>query len=371
MIQGGAHPAHHLSVYQSASHVTFTGTHYLYVDDGGPGANGGPDSIEVFEITRAGATHLQNFLTGAVQVSWLPGSNDLAYSKRYDCLILAAWNRSIESFTVSATTHLVTGLVSQLADPNGGNPVDVHINAAGTIAYMADATAKLSSWGIGEDCTLTYLSTSTGGSGSEGYGNLALAGATRLVSADTKNATIDTYKLTSTGGITLLKKVPSQFSRPLGITVTDGRLFTGKISASPATAQGGKYSPSGAITYFNGSPASDPGGFEGIPVLFDDEHHTLIEGNVISSRLSNFSVSGTPTTMAFTSATSLAKPGWVEDLTRLQSTLFVNGVFSADIEACSLGVGGASGCISFATLTNTGGLSNGLVVARDETPDNL
>jgi len=97
-------------------------------------------------------------------------------------------------------------------------------------------------------------------------------------------------------------------------------------------------------------------------VLFDATNHTLVEGNVVSSRLSNFSVSGTPTTMAFMSATSLAKSGFVDDLTQLQSTLFVNGVFSADIEACNLGTGGASSCASFATLTKTGGLSNGLAV---------
>jgi hypothetical protein len=364
LIQGsGLDPARHLTVDSRAIHANFTGTHYLYVDDGGPGASGGPDSIEVFKITSAGSTRIQNFLTGAVQVSWFPGSNSLAYSKLHNCLILAAWNGFMESFRVSPVTHLVTTAVSHIPDPHGGNPEDVHINALETTAYMADATAKLSSWRIAVDCALTYLSTSTGGSGSEGYGNLALTRSTRLVSADTKNATIDTYALTATGGITLLKKAASQVSRPAGITVTGGKLFTGKADTGPATAQGGKYSAgTGAIAYFKGSPASDPGGFEGIPVLFDAANHTLVEGNVVSSRLSNFSVSGTPTTMAFASATSLAKSGFVDDLTKLQSTLFVNGVTSADIEACRLGAGGASGCASFATLTNKGGLSNGLAV---------
>ena len=42
---------------------------------------------------------------------------------------------------------------------------------------------------------------------------------------------------------------------------------------------------------------------------------------------------------------------------QLGSTLFVNMIVNGDIEACSLGVTGATNCKSVAVLTNTTGFS--------------
>lgn len=351
----------------AASVATFTGTHYLYADEGNGPWDSKPDNIEVFSITSSGSSHQQTKATGANQTIGLYGSNTLAIapqnSKHGDCLLLADYAGFVDSFSILAN-HRVSSEVSHLADPiSGGTPGDVHVSTSGNLAYVADVTSSLSSWHIGAGCVLTAASTVSAGGG-KGYYNLAPVNATRLVAPDENNSTIDTFSLTSTGGMTLLNSVQSQVPFAGGVTVSSGGVFTGStVAGPPSYAEAGQYVPStGAVTFINGSPASDPTGHVGAAVLFDPTNRYLIEGNAESGTLANYSVLGSPPTLAFTSETPLAVAGGFPDqLTVLGATLIVNGRLNGDIEACQLTSGGASGCTTLVTLVNTG-KSNGLII---------
>src|SRR6202043_1742015 len=98
-------------------------------------------------------------------------------------------------------------------------------------------------------------------------------------------------------------------------------------------------------------------GYNGAAVFFDSKDSFLIQGEQFSGTLASYSVlAGTPGTVgsiSFKSETPLAvTSNFPSTFAHLGSTLFVDGEYNGDIEACHMSPGGASGCATVAVLTN-------------------
>ena len=341
----------HLTV--SALDTSSSGTHYLYVDDGTA-----PDSIDVYK-TGATLTHVGNYPTDGINASTYFGSSIFAAIP--GCMVYGNGNGFVDSYPLNTNGSLGTQ-VSHIAI--SGMPSDVHIKKGTHTAYVNVPNGEIASYNIGSGCTLTFDSSVS--TASNFFANFAIAGKV-LVTTDLNSGVIATYTLGTGGSITALNSVASQISTPDSLAVQklpngSFHVYTGQATGSAPQAQGGKLNSStGAITFLNGSPASDPGGSNGAAVTFDTTHHFLIQGEQLSDTLANYSViSGT---LSFTSQTSMAvgneEPRYFE---QLNSTLFVSMTYNGDVEACTLTSTGATGCKTVATLTNTFGDQAGMAL---------
>ena len=360
----------HSTVHLKASHVVFSGgsTRYLYVDDGTS-----PDSIDVYAISTT-LTHVGNFPNNASRTIAYYGATTIdvtpANSTHGACLLLVDNNGFVDSFTIVSGGGLGS-MVSQISD--GGSPTDVHISKTGNLAYVINPSFDLESYSIGSGCTLTALHTVS--TPSQLYLTLAIVGGNRMVLPDLNSGNIDKYVLGSDGSITFLKSQAGQIAAPDSITeqnvVTNlgvvTNIFTGQATFNPPQAQAFQYSKNGTLVSLIGSPSSDPTGSNGAAVTFDDKDSLLIQGEQASDTLGVYTVTagvpGTPGTISFKEQTPMAVGGESPlYFAQLHSTLFVDMTFNGDVEACTMSAAGVSGCATVATLTNTSGVSSGIVI---------
>ncbi len=193
------------------------------------------------------------------------------------CLVYTDFeNGFVDSFPILTTGGLGTE-VSHLAI--GSFPVDAHISQNGKLVYVDSLVtlgppSLLSSYKLGAGCVLTPLSSFT--ATSNFYVSLALLNPTRLLTADVDTGSLDTYALTPSGGISLLNSVPGQFttfpSQVASLRTRNGQheVFTGRFGLPQA--QGGLESlATGAITFLNGSPVSDPSGSNAASIYADED----------------------------------------------------------------------------------------------------
>ncbi len=286
-----------------------------------------------------------------------------------DCLILLDTNGMappgyVDSFIINPDGSL-SPEISHLQVAGGGVPSDVHV--VGDIVYVTSPGVDLESYQVGAGCVLTFLAmTST----SQFYINFALVGSTELVAPDVNTGNIDTYTLGSGGAITYLASAAGQVSIPDGVAVQTvnqvNNVFTGTANGGTATVQGGQLDPaSGALAFLQGSPASDSQGTNGISLAFANKDNLLIEGETLSASLGVYRVKpgvpGTPGSISFLMQTRLAQSGSVpQAFGQSGKSLFVDGGYNGDVEACTLSGKGVSGCITVVVLTNPGGYSSGV-----------
>lgn len=341
----------HLTV--SALDTSSNGTHYLYVDDGT-----NPDSIDVYK-TGATLTHVGNFPTDGINASTYYGSSIFAVTT--GCLVYGNGNGFVDSYPINADGSL-GAQVSHIAI--SGVPSDVHIKKGTHTAYVNVPSGEIASYNIGSGCTLTFDSSVT--TSSTFIVNFGIAGKV-LLAPDLNTGDLITYTLGTGGVITPLNAVTGQISASDAVAVQklphgSFHVYTGQAVGGPPQAQGGKLNSStGAITFLNGSPASDPNGSDGAAVTFVMRHHFLIQGEQISDTLANYSVvSGT---LSFKSETPMAVSNEAPRyFAKLGSTLFVSMTYNGDVEACTITSTGATGCKTVATLTNTGGDQAGIAL---------
>lgn len=368
------HPAVNRATYAVPRHSTVhisptvlnmsgSGTHYIYVDDGTC-----PDSIDVYQ-TGTTLTHVGNYPNDACTTIAYFGASSLAVAKANsnhgNCLVLGDPSGFVDSFSINSDGSL-SSEVSHLATASGGFPSNVGVALNGT-AYETNPGYDLESYSVGSGCALTFLQSTP--ATSQLYVSVTLIGNT-LATADLNSGNIDSYHLGAGGAITEISSVVGQIGSPDSIAYEDipfhhqtlYRLFTGQATFSPPQAQGSRYQKvPGKVTFLGGSPASDPNGSNGAAVTVDESTKVLIQGEQFSSTLANYNVKGPA--MSFMSETPMAFFGSAPSLfAQISTTLFVDGVYSGDIEACTLGSGGASGCASVAVLTNNAGVSDGLAV---------
>lgn len=343
----------------------------LYVDDGACA-----DAIDVYTIHASGLVFVGAFPTGGgCAPSRFFGSQDLDVTPANDihgrCLVYAdLGNGFVDSFPIVAGGGLGV-LVSQL--PNSGAD-DVHIAHNGRLVYVNSPGSQLASYALGPGCTLTALATLPV---TNFYISVALINATRLVTVDSNTGTIDTFALTSSGGISLLNSVPGQIASPDSVAVLTrtakdhdpSDVFTGQATGSPPQAQGAREKLStGALTFLGGSPASDPAGSNGAAVFADDDHLLLVQGEQLSNSLAVYKIGlGHPGSMAFLEETPLSPTGGLlpSAFARVDNTLFVETLFGGDVEACLItSSSGVSGCATAAVLPDTTGSMGGIVLLR-------
>ncbi|MHB8599724.1 MAG: lactonase family protein [Ktedonobacteraceae bacterium] len=341
----------HLKV--SALDTSSSGTHYLYVDDGT-----NPDSIDVYK-TGATLTHVGNYPTGGSVSSASFGATNIAVTT--GCLVYGDGNDFVDSFPINANGSLGTQ-VSHLAV--GGTPTDIHIKKGTSTAYVNVESSEIASYSIGSGCTLTFDSSVT--TSSYFFLNFGIAGKV-LLAPDLNTGALVTYTLGTGGSITALNSVAGQISASDSVAVQklpNGtfHVYTGQAIFGAPQAQGGKLNSStGAITFLNGSPATDPSGSNGASVTFDKTHHILIQGEQFTSTLANYTVA--KGTLAFLNETHMAVSGEEpSDFAQLGPTLFVDMVLNGDVEACTLTSTGATGCKTVATLTTTSGVEAGMAL---------
>ena len=339
------------------------GTHYLYVDDGTC-----PDSIDVYQ-TGTTLTHVGNYPNdGCTSIAYY-GASSLAVAKgnssHGNCLTYADSSGFVDSFVINSDGSLGAE-VSHLATHSGGFPSNIGVALNGTV-YETNPGYDLESYSLGSGCALTYLQSTT--ASSQLYISVTLIGNT-LAAADSNSGNIDSYHLGAGGAMTEINSVAGQIAFPDTVAYEDipyhgqtlYRLFTGQATANPPQVQGSRYQKvPGKVTFLGGSPATDPSGSNGAAVTVDETTKVLIQGEQYTSTLANYNVKGP--SMSFMTETPMAVFGAAPSIfVQLSTTLFVDTVFNGDLEACTLGSGGASGCMSVAVLTSTGGVSAGLAI---------
>ena len=351
----------------TTSATSVGGDPFLYVDDGSRF-----DLIDVFQVSTTSITFVGAFPTGGSFSSGFFGTQDIAVTPANGihttpCLVyIDNSNGFVDSFLINANGSL-GARVSRLFN---FNPIDVHISQDGTLVYVnsltSPNTSRLTPYSLGAGCALTALpSLST----THFYVSFALASLTRLVTVDSNTGTIDTYALTSSGGISLLNSVPGQISfQPDSVAVqtTGGSdVFTGQATFNSPRAQGGNETlSSGAISFLSGSPARDPDPFnsDGAAVLVDSTDSLLVQGEQGSASLVVYSF--TASSMALKQNDIFLDFQFAEptSFARLSNTLFVNGGVGGDVEACSISSSGVSGCRTVAVLSDSSGFAGGSVI---------
>jgi hypothetical protein len=331
--------------------------HFLYVDDGSC-----YDSIDVYRITSTGLVHVGNYPTGGCQNGLGYGTQTIAASpatkSHGPCLAyIENGGGFVDSFPINADGSL-GAQVSHLADRLAS---DLHLSPTDQIVYVDSnplTATTFTSYSLGAGCVLTELvSLPT----TSNYFTFTLINAKRLVASDvctgSAPCTIDTYALTSTGGISLLNSVPGQLNFTdvmAALTTHSGTdVFTDQLGASHA--QGGQENlKTGAITFLSGSPAIDPSGNDGQALLGDADHLLLVQGEQFSGSLGVYKITpGQPGSMAFLQHVPLAVASDDPfDFARLDTTLFVNGGYNSDVEACLISSEGVSGCATVAIPTD-------------------
>lgn len=333
----------HLAV--SALNIASTVTHYLYVDDGT-----NPDSIDVFKIGTK-LTHVGNYPTGGYVNEVIFGATNLAVTT--GCLVYGDGIGFVDSYPINANGSLGTQ-ISHIA--TSGAPSDIHIKKNTGTVYVNIPDTEIASYGISSGCTLTAESSVP----TYGYNFFTFGIADDvLLAPDTNSSTLATYTLGSGGTITALSTVTGQYANPNSVAIEKSNstfhVFTGKATLNIPQVQGGILNTStGAITFMNGSPASDFNGADGASVTFDTMHHILIQGEQESSTLANYSTANG--TLRFLNETHMAVSGEAPtNFAQLNTTLFVSmAPFIGNVEACTLTSYGATRCMSVARLTNKG-----------------
>ncbi len=263
----------------------------------------------------------------------------------------------VDSFVINSNGSL-SSEVSHVQVAGGGDPSEVHV--AGDIAYVSNPSNDFESYAVGAGCSLSFLAKSAVNNDNV---NFALLGSKELVAPSFNGNAIDVYKLGSGGSITFLASTPSQVSNPDGAAVLKANVFTGAFT-NPAEAEAGRLNKkSGNVTYFSGSPATDPSGIYGVFELVDKADGLLIQGQFSSSSLGVYKITtGKSGSLSFFQHTSLVNGDFPQDLVQLRKTLFLNGAFNGDIEACTVSNTGVSGCASVAHMTSSNTLASGLVI---------
>lgn len=350
-------------------HISNSGTHYLYVDDGTC-----PDSIDAFKVSST-LTYIGNYPTGGcLQFGDVYGASAIVVAKPNSahgpCLIYGAALSNdkgfIASFPIDSDGSLGTE-ISRIYTKSGYQPGNVVATQDGKFAYEATPGADIESYSIGTGCSLTYDQSMSLVYGY--YVGMALIG-NDLVSPNSNSNNISTYTLGPDGSMSLLSSQNGQFASPWGITFQTYqklhkmhyRVFTGQDYRGAPHVQGGNFAPkTGAITFLQGSPATDPKGQEGSAVFFDNAHGFLIQGEQNSGTLANYRVNASG--MAFVSEVPLAIPNeYPAFFVKLGTTLFVDPQLNGDLEACTLTAQGANACKTVARLRYSYGYSSGLAL---------
>lgn len=341
----------HLKV--SALDTSSSGTHYLYVDDGT-----NPDSIDVYKTGKT-LTHVGNYPTGGAVSTAYFGASIIAVTP--GCLIYGDGNGFVDSFPINTDGSLGTQ-VSHIAV--SGVPSDIHIKKGTSTVYVNIPGNEIASFGLGSGCTLT--SESSVATSSYFMVNFGIAGKV-LLAPDLNTTSLVSYSLGTGGSITALNTVSGQVQGPDGVAVQKMpsgafHVFTGQAIFGPPAAQAGKLNSStGAITFMNGSPATDPNGNNGAGVTFNTTNHILIQGEQFSGTLANYTV--VKGTISFVSETTMAVSGESpSNFAQLNAKLFVSMIYNGDVEACTLTSSGATGCKTVATLTSTSGVQAGMAL---------
>jgi len=360
---------HHNSAMTSATSVS--GDPFLYVDDGSF-----VDLIDVFQVSTTSISFVGAFPTGGSFSSGFFGTQDIDVTPANGihtapCLVyIDNSNGFVNSFLIN-TNGSLGARVSHL--PNV-NPIDVHISQDGKLVYVnsltSSNTARLASYSLGAGCVLTALTTL---STTHFYVSFALASLTDLVTVDSNSNihTIDTYALTPSGGISLLKSVTGQISfQPDSVAVqtTGGSdVFTGQATFNPSLAQGGNENLStGDISFLSGSPKRDPDFFnsDGAAVFVDNSDKLLVQGEQGSATLVLYSF--TASSMALKENDIFLDFQFAEptSFAQLGNILFVNGGVGGDVEACPISSSGIPrfGCRTVAVLSDSSGFAGGSVI---------
>ncbi|MEO8973939.1 MAG: hypothetical protein ABI406_20315 [Ktedonobacteraceae bacterium] len=362
------HPTVHIST--STLDTSQSGTHYLYVDDGIC-----PDSIDVYKTGGSTLVHVGNYpndgCTGAIYF----GATTLAVaptnSNHGNCLIFADTAGFVDSFPINSDGSLGAEM-SHLQD-YAQQPLSAVSIADNGIAYVSAPQHDLESYSIGAGCTLTFLhATNTNSAGDiPFYASITPIG-NDLVGAESSGGvgSIDTFRTDSSGDIIPLNVVKGQTTAAASVVyeaipankVLQYRVFVGFANPGAPSIEGGQYNiATGGITFMNGSPSFDPRGNNGGSLFMDKDMRVVIQSQENSHTLGNYTVRGP--TMSFIRETQMAVSGeYPNNFIQLSSTLFVNMIVNGDIEACSLGISGATNCQSVAVLTNTTGFSPGMAL---------
>ncbi|MDQ2905369.1 MAG: hypothetical protein ABI456_04155 [Ktedonobacteraceae bacterium] len=360
----------HIAVSRQQGQIDLKGTNFLYVEDGTC-----TDAIDVYKIGNP-LTFVGNFPNDGCRSFAYYGTQSIAIAEpnhtHGPCLVYGDQNGFVDSFPIDPSTG---ALGSEASHISSAAPADVHIAENGRIAYVSSPGIDLESYSLGAGCVLTSLVTVPT---SELYISFALASSTRLVTTDQNTGTIDTWKLSTNGGMSIVRSVASQIAQPDAIAIQSiytrsglvTNVFTGQATFNPPQAQGGQYTmSSGALKFLHGSPAVDPNpaASDGAAITFDSTHNLLIQGEQVSGMLGVYSVTtgkpGKPGSMAFMKETPLAVGGESPTaFVQRGSTLFVDGLYNGDIEACSLKTSGVTACTTVAVLTYATGSSQGIAI---------
>jgi hypothetical protein len=324
-----------------------TGSHFLYVDDGGPTSN----RISGYQITRQGLvpTPGSPYPTGGDTDGFMAnGFNQIATSAiNGSCLFhtedqFGTLQGQVESFSVNPATGALTE-VSIIKLPGWSAPGgDVHVSADGKYVYVAQwaqlgGAYYLNALTVGSGCALTLV-THILSAGS--FFSIALVGRDGLLGVDTYGGKLDMYRISNGTQLTLASSTPSQIALPLGAAAGRVRRQTdvfssGGLTISASEAEAHTVNGQGLLGDVPGSPATDSSGIGGEWVWFDPVHQQVIVSEEYSNTPGIFGAKGGALTFLSQAPVVGTGPG---PATQLGTVLFVD---SSGVNACILAVGSA------------------------------
>lgn len=329
---------------------------YIYAEDGTC-----PDGIDVYSVTGTGVSHVENVSVGCSDGQYF-GEHQLAVATTpADCLLLNDENGDVYSFAIDSSTGLIPATPTSTA-VTGGTPGDLLVS--GSTVYTADTgDHRIDVLTLGSGCSLTVDSVNS--TGTEYDTDIALAGAHTIVSDDYTSGDYVAYTLQSNGTLVETAKTPGQLAAPAGTAAqqigSKTLVFTGEEATNPPSTQGATFDGA-TFTPLVGSPATstDPTSSGGYFVSLSSPNHLLLQGDVLSSQVGWFTVTGGG--LSYVGDTPLAQTGeQPANFTVAGNDLLVPEILSGDVEACGLSTHGVSHCRVILATTGAGSGNAGSV----------
>ncbi len=330
------------------------GTHYVYGWDGTC-----PDGIDVYQATGTGLSFVQNVSGFGCSGGTFFGAHHLAVVRTpANCLIFDDGDGNVYSFTIDASNGTLSSSPVSSAYV-GGFPEDLAVS--GSIVYESNSNTDNPSptidvLTVGDDCGLTLDSQNS--TGAEDDINIAVSGASTIVSTDINSGDMVAYTLQENGTLAETAVTSGQIGAPDSVADTDigsghSLVFTGQALEGPPQTQGFIFS-AGGFAPLPGSPqtSSDPNSSVGAAVALSVPNRLLLQGDVFSGQVGWDTLTGGR--MTYAGDTSLAENEDPTELTVAGNELLVAQAYDGDVEACGLSSGGASHCRTVATLTGAG-----------------
>ncbi len=330
-----------------------TGTHYLYVDDGGcnPNANN-DDYIYAYSVTSSGATQIQTFLSSAdncppTNVGYWYGANPLgvvaANSSHGPCLVVTDLiGKDVQTYNINPSTGKITSAGGTVATGTPGGPDDVQPLNATYAAVTTHYGVNIVS--VGASCVPKLTGHVTAPSGHEYVSGAWANSGAQFIEPDFENGGVDVYKFNANTGAVAFVKANSGILQSARSAASNGnQVFVGQDEGPPVCPMSGIVTSTGAYTSQQQNCEND--GVGGSTSWWDG--YNYLNGENYSAAIGIYSgcchTSGAPFT-SLDEAPLAYTHSYVQDFQQSGTTLFVDDGLGGYVDACVVAKNSVSSC---------------------------